>query len=117
MDYLKAFLVGGAFCLIAQIFIDKTAVTGARILVSYVVAGVALTGIGAYKYVVDFGGAGATVPIVGFGYTLAEATKAAVDEKGLLGALTGGLSGTSAGIAAAVVFAFIWALIFKSRQK
>lgn len=117
MDYLKAFLVGGVICLIAQIFIDKTAVTGARILVSYVVAGVILTGIGAYKHVVDFGGAGATVPIVGFGYTLAEATKAAVDEKGLLGALTGGLSGTSAGIAAAVVFAFIWALIFKSRQK
>ncbi len=117
LDYVRVFLVGGVICLIAQIFIDKTAVTGAKILVSYVVAGVALTGVGFYKHVVDFGGAGATVPIIGFGYTLAEATKTAVDEKGLLGALTGGLTGTAAGITAAVVFAFIWALIFKSRQK
>lgn len=117
VDYFRVFLVGGLLCLIAQIFIDKTAVTGAKILVSYVVAGVVLTGIGAYKPIVDFGRAGATVPIMGFGYTLAEATRTAVDEKGLLGALTGGLTGTSAGIAAAVVFAFIWALLFKSKQK
>lgn len=117
LEYLRVFLVGGALCLIAQIFIDKTAVTGAKILVSYVVAGVALTGVGIYKYVVDFGGAGATVPIIGFGYTLAEATKAAVDEKGLLGALTGGLTGTAAGITAAVVFAFLWSMVFKSKQK
>lgn len=117
MEYLRVFLVGGIICLIAQIFIDKTAVTGAKILVTYVVTGVVLTGIGVYKYVVDFGGAGATVPIIGFGYTLAEATKTAVDERGLLGALTGGLTGTAAGITAAVVFAFIWSMLFKSKQK
>lgn len=117
MNYVWAFLVGGATCLIAQLFIDKTAVTGAKILVTCVVAGVFLTGIGVYGYVVDFAGAGATVPIIGFGYTLAEATKTAVDQYGLLGALTGGLSGTAGGITAAVVFGFIWSLIFKSRQK
>jgi len=117
LEYVRVFLVGGLICLIAQVLIDKTAMTGARILVSYVVIGVILGGIGVYKSVVDFAGAGATVPIVGFGYTLAEATKKAVDETGLLGALTGGLTGTAAGITAAVVFAFIWALVFKSRQK
>lgn len=116
-EYVRVFLTGGLLCLIAQVLIDRTAMTGARILVSYVVAGVFLTGVGLYHYVVEFGKAGATVPIVGFGYTLATATKEAVAEKGLFGALTGGLTGTAAGITAAVVFAFVWALIFRSRQK
>ena len=117
IEYLKVFLVGGIICAIAQVFIDRTAMTGARILVSFVVAGVILTGIGVYQKVVDFGTSGATVPIVGFGYTLATATKEAVDKDGLLGALTGGLTGTAAGITAAVVFAFMWSLVFKSKQK
>ena len=117
LDYVRVFLTGGIICVIAQILIDKTAMTGARILVSYVVIGVILSGIGVYKKIVDFGGAGATVPIVGFGNALAEGTKKAVDETGLLGALTGGLTGTAAGITAAVVFAFIWSMLFKSRQK
>ena len=117
MMYLRVFVIGGLLCLIAQILIDKTAVTGARILVSYVVAGVVLTGAGLYEKLVNFAGAGATVPIMGFGYTLAKATKTAVDEKGLFGALTGGLTGTAAGITAAVVFGLVWALIFRSRQK
>lgn len=117
IEYLKVFLVGGIICAIAQVLIDKTAMTGARILVSFVVAGVVLTGIGVYQRLVDFASAGATVPIVGFGYTLATATKEAVDKEGLLGALTGGLTGTAAGITAAVVFAFIWSLVFKSKQK
>ncbi len=117
LEYVRVFLVGGIICGIAQILIDKTAMTGARILVSYVVAGVVLSGIGFYQKIVDFAGAGATVPIVGFGHALAKGTKEAVDKVGLLGALTGGLTGTAAGITAAVVFAFIWSMIFKSRQK
>jgi len=117
IEYIKVFAVGGLICAIAQVLIDKTAMTGARILVSFVVAGVVLTGFGWYDKLVDFATSGATVPIVGFGYTLATETKAAVDETGLLGALTGGLTGTAAGITAAVVFAFIWSLIFKSKQK
>ena len=117
LDYVRVFLTGGIICVIAQILIDKTAMTGARILVSYVVIGVILSGIGVYKKIVDFGGAGATVPIVGFGNALTEGTKKAVDETGLLGALTGGLTGTAAGITATVVFAFIWSMLFKSRQK
>jgi len=117
LDYFWTFVIGGLICVIAQILIDKTAMTGARILVSFVVAGVILSGFGVYQGIVDFAGAGATVPIVGFGYALAEGTKQAVEETGLLGALTGGLTGTSAGITAAVVLAFIWSLFFKSRQK
>lgn len=117
LEYVWTFVVGGLICVVAQILIDKTAMTGARILVSFVVIGVILSGFGVYQRVVDFAGAGATVPIVGFGHALAEGTKKAVDETGLLGALTGGLTGTSAGITAAVVLAFIWSLLFKSRQK
>lgn len=117
LEYIKAFAVGGLICVIAQILIDKSAMTGARILVSFVVAGVVLTGLGLYQKAVDFATTGATVPIVGFGYTLAEGTKKAVEEQGLLGALTGGLTGTAGGITAAVVFAFIWSLLFKSKQK
>ncbi len=117
LEYVRTFLVGGIICAIAQILIDKTAMTGARILVSYVVTGVLLSGIGIYQKIVDFAGAGATVPIVGFGHALAKGTKIAVDNNGLMGALTGGLTGTAAGITAAVVFAFIWSMLFKSRQK
>lgn len=117
LDYFWTFVVGGLICVVAQILIDKTAITGARILVSFVVIGVILSGAGVYQWLVDFAGAGATVPIVGFGNALAEETKQAVDETGLLGALTGGLTGTAAGITAAVVFAAVWSVLFKSKQR
>ena len=116
MDYLKAFLVGGAFCLIGQILIDKTKLTPARILVSYVVIGVFLGAVGIYKPIVDFAGAGATVPISGFGYLLANGAIQGA-EKGWFGAFTGALSAASAGISAAVIFSYIMALIFRSRTK
>ena len=117
MDYLKAFLVGGLFCLIGQILIDRTKLTPARILVSYVVAGVILGGLGLYQYVIDWAGAGATVPLTGFGYSLAKGTAKAVEEQGLLGALTGGLTATAGGIAAAVVFGVLMAILFKPKEK
>ena len=117
MDYLKAFLVGGLLCLIGQILIDKTKLTPARILVSYVVAGVILGALGIYKYIVEFGGAGATVPLTGFGYTLSEGVRKAVDEKGGWGILTGGLTATAGGISAAVVFGWLAGLIFKQKDK
>ncbi|MGM9650883.1 MAG: stage V sporulation protein AE [Faecousia sp.] len=117
MDYLKAFLVGGLFCLIGQILIDRTKLTPARILVSYVVAGVILGGLGLYQYVVDWAGAGATVPLTGFGYLLAKGVREAVETQGLLGVLTGGLKATAGGITAAVFFALLAALIFPSRDK
>ena len=117
MDYAKAFIVGGLLCLIGQILIDKTKLTPARILVSYVVCGVFLTAIGIYEPLVDFAGGGATTPLTGFGYSIAKGVREAVDEKGLLGAFTGGLSATSAGIAAAIIFAFIASLIFSSKPK
>ena len=117
MDYLKAFLVGGLLCLIGQILIDKTKLTPARILVSYVVAGVILGALGIYKYIMEFGGAGATVPLTGFGYTLAEGVRKAVDEKGGWGILTGGLTATAGGISAAVVFGWLAGLIFKQKDK
>jgi stage V sporulation protein AE len=117
MDYLKAFIVGGILCAIGQILIDKTKMTPARILVTYVTAGVILTAIGIYDMVVKFGGAGATVPLVGFGYALANGTIKAVKEKGLLGVFTGGVTATSAGIAAAVFFGYLIALIFKPKIK
>ena len=112
-----SFLVGGAFCVIAQILIDKTKLTPAKILVGYVSAGVFLTAIGLYEHIVNFAGCGATVPLTGFGYALANGVKKAVLEKGLLGALTGGLSATAGGIAAALCFAFVAALIFRSKPK
>ena len=115
--YLFAFLVGGGLCVIAQIFIDRTSVTPARILVTYVTSGVVLTGIGIYEPLERFAGAGATVPLTGFGYSLAKGVEKAVDERGIIGALTGGLSGTAGGIAAALCFGFLAALLFKSRQK
>ena len=117
MDYLKAFLVGGLLCLTGQILIDKTKLTPARILVSYFVAGVILGALGIYKYIVEFGGAGATVPLTGFGYTLAEGVRKAVDEKGGWGILTGGLTATAGGISAAVVFGWLAGLIFKQKDK
>lgn len=116
-DYIWAFAVGGALCVIAQILIDKTKLTPARILVVYVVAGVILTGIGVYQPLVDFAGCGATVPLTGFGYSLAKGVEKAIDERGLIGALTGGLTATSAGISAAMVFAWLAALLFKGKPK
>lgn len=117
MEYLQAFLVGGAICVIAQLLIDYTKLTPARILVSYVVAGVILGAVGLYEPVAAFGGAGATVPLSGFGYALAKGVKKAVDEQGALGILTGGLSATAAGVAAAVFFGYLFALIFKPKRK
>ena len=117
LSLLKAFTVGGSLCLIAQILIDKTALTPARILVLYVSLGVILTGIGLYEPLVSFAECGATTPLLGFGYSLAQGVKKAVDERGLIGALTGGLTGTAAGIAAAVFFAYIFALIFRGHPK
>ena len=117
MDYLKAFLVGGVLCLIGQLLIDKTRLTPARILVSYVVAGVLLGALGLYDKLVDFAGAGATVPLTGFGNTLAKGVREPVDEKGALGILTGGLTATAGGIAAAVVFGWLAGLIFKPKDK
>lgn len=116
-DYLKAFFIGGLFCAIGQILIDYTKLTPARILVSYVVAGVVLGGIGIYKPLVDWAGAGATVPLTGFGYLLADGVRQAVASRGLLGVLTGGLTATAAGVSAAIVFGFIIAVIFKPGDK
>ena len=117
MDYLNAFLCGGILCAIGQIFIDKTKLTPARILTGYVVAGVFLQAIGVYQYVVDWGGAGATVPLLGFGCSLAKGVAKAVAEKGALGILTGGLAATAGGISAAVVFALLAAILCKPKDK
>ena len=117
MDYLKAFLLGGVLCVIGQILIDKTKLTPARILVLYVVAGVLLGALGLYQPLVDWGGAGATVPLTGFGNTLAKGVKEAVREDGILGAVTGGLKATAGGITAAVFFGLLAALIFKPKDK
>lgn len=117
MDYVKAFIVGGSLCLIGQILIDKTKLTPARILVSYVVCGVFLTAIGIYEPLVDFAGAGATVPLTGFGYCLANGVKEAVQSDGILGIFTGGLKATAGGITAAIVSGLIVSLIFKARDK
>ena len=117
MQYLWTFLIGGSLCAIAQILIDKTKLTPARILVIYVVSGVILTVFGIYPSIVDFAGAGATVPLTGFGYTLAKGAKEAVSEKGFLGIFTGGITGSAGGIAAAVVFGYIRALLCKPKSK
>ncbi|MBO5744605.1 MAG: SpoVA/SpoVAEb family sporulation membrane protein [Clostridia bacterium] len=116
-NYISSFVVGGAFCIIAQILIDKTKLSPARILVGYVVAGVILSAIGVYGALAEFAGAGAGVPLTGFGHTLAEGVKEAVDEKGLIGALTGGLSAAAGGICAAMCLGFITGLLSKSRIK
>ena len=117
MEYLKAFLVGGVFCLLGQILIDKTKLTPARILVSYVVIGVILGGLGIYKPLVDFAGAGASVPLTGFGYSLAKGVKEAVQQDGFLGIFTGGLKACAGGIAAAIFAGLLTSLIFKPRDK
>ncbi len=117
MQYLWTFLVGGALCAVAQLLIDKCKLTPARILVIYVTAGTFLTLFGWYEPLVDLAGAGATIPLTGFGYTLAKGAAKGVAEKGLLGALTGGVTGAAAGIAAAIVFGYIIALIFRPKPK
>ena len=117
MEYLNAFLCGGLLCAVGQIILDRTNLTPARILTGYVVAGVFLQAVGVYQYVVDWGGAGATVPLTGFGYSLAKGVARAVAEKGLLGVITGGLTATSGGIAAAVVFSLLAALLVRPKEK
>ena len=117
MDYLKAFVVGGAFCLLGQVLIEFTKLTPARILVGYVVGGVVLSGLGLYQPLVDFGGAGATVPLSGFGHLLAKGVRQAVAEQGMLGALTGGLTAAAGGVAAAVLCGLGAALVFKPGDK
>lgn len=117
MEYVWAFLIGGVLCAVGQVLIDLTKLTPARILTSYVVAGVVLGAVGLYEPLVDFAGGGATVPLTGFGYLLSNGVKEAVLEKGLLGAFTGGFTSTAAGIAAAIFFGLIAALIFKSGSK
>ena len=117
MESLNAFLCGGLLCAVGQIILDRTNLTPARILTGYVVAGVFLQAVGVYQYVVDWGGAGATVPLTGFGYSLAKGVAGAVAEKGLLGVITGGLTATSGGIAAAVVFGLLMAILCRPKEK
>ena len=117
MDYINAFILGGLICVIAQILIDKTKLSPARILVLFVVVGCILGGLGIYERMVDFGGAGATVPLPGFGYALAKGVMREIDEVGFLGIFTGGLKGTAGGIAAAIVFSFLAALAFNPKEK
>lgn len=117
MDYIKAFLVGGLLCLIGQILIDKTKLTPARILVSYVVIGVLLGAVGVYEKLAEFAGAGATVPLTGFGYNLAKGVKEAVDKDGFIGILTGGLKASAGGITAAITTGLLASIIFKAKDK
>ena len=117
MEYLNAFLCGGLLCAVGQIILDRTNLTPARILTGYVVAGVFLQAVGVYQYMVDWGGAGATVPLTGFGYSLAKGVARAVAVKGLLGVITGGLTATSGGIAAAVVFGLLMAILCRPKEK
>ncbi len=117
MEYLIAFAVGGALCAFGQVLIDFTKITPARILVGYVVAGVILGGLGLYQPLIDFAGAGATVPLTGFGSLLAKGVKEAVAQKGLIGALSGGLTASATGVAAAIVFGLLIALVFKPGDK
>lgn len=117
MEYLNAFLCGGMLCAIGQILIDRTQLTPARILTGYVIAGVLLSALGLYQPLADWGGAGATVPLTGFGHSLAKGVKTAVAEKGWLGVFTGGLTATAGGIAAAVVFGVVMAALFKPGDK
>ena len=117
MDFLKAFLVGGLLCVIGQILIDKTKLTPARILVSYVVIGVLLGAVGLYEKLADFAGAGATVPLTGFGYNLAKGVKEAVDQDGFLGILTGGLKAAAGGITAAITAGLLASFFFKAKDK
>lgn len=117
LPFVWAFVIGGAWCVLAQILLDKTKLTPARILVGYVVLGVFLGAGGVYKPLVDFAGAGATTPLTGFGYLISKGVREAVNEKGLLGALTGGLTAAAGGTAAALCFGYLAALTFKSRPR
>lgn len=117
LDLIKAFIIGGVLCVIGQILIDKTKLTPARILVSYVVIGVLLGALGLYEPLVEFAGAGATVPLTGFGYNLAKGVKEAVQQDGFLGIFTGGLKSAAGGITAAILFGLLAGLIFKAKDK
>lgn len=117
MDYIKAFIIGGIFCAIGEIIIDKTKLTPARLLTGYVVTGVFLSLIGIYDKLVDFAGAGATVPLTGFGYCLFEGVKEAIKKDGFIGIFTGGLTATAGGIAAVMLFGFLAALLSKPKSK
>ena len=117
MEYLKAFLIGGIFCLIGQVLLDKTKLTPARILVSYVVAGVFMGAVGLYEPIVEFAGAGATVPLTGFGYALANGVKKAIEHHGVIGIFTGGLKSTAGGITAAITAGLLMSLLFKAKDK
>ena len=117
MNYLYAFIIGGLLCIPAQILIDKTKLSNARILTGYVVVGVILGAIGIYEPIINFASTGATVPLTGFGYTLSKGVREQIVSDGLIGALTGGLTGTAAGISTALFFSTIFSFIFKSKQK
>ena len=117
MDYINAFIVGGLLCLIGQVLIDYTKLTPARILTSYVVAGVILSAVGIYGHLVDFAGTGATVPLTGFGHTLTKGVRQAVDQKGFIGIITGGLTATAAGISTALFSGLFMAILFNSKEK
>lgn len=117
MGYFWAFVVGGVLCTLAQFLIDKTALTPARILVGYVVAGVFFGAVGLYGPLIEFAGSGATVPLCGFGYLIAEGVRKAVDEKGLLGAFTGGITAAAGGISAALIFGLLAAVFFRSKKQ
>ena len=117
MDFLKAFIIGGLICVVGQILIDKTKLTPARILVTFVVLGVFLQLIGVYAPLVDYAGAGATVPLTGFGYNLCKGVSMAVSERGFFGIFTGGLTAAAAGISAALIFGFLVSVIFRSKPK
>ncbi len=117
MEYFNAFLLGGILCVIGQVLLDRTSLTPARILVFYVVAGVILSGLGLYQPLVEWAGAGATVPLTGFGHTLAQGVRKAVEEEGWLGVLTGGLTATAGGIALAITLGLVASFLFRSRPK
>lgn len=117
MDYIKAFIVGGLICVVGQILMDKTKLTPARVLVIFVTTGAILQGLGLYQKLVDIGGAGATVPLPGFGYALAKGAVKGVKESGIIGAFTGGITATAGGVAAAVVFGYMMSILFNPRTK
>lgn len=117
MDYIKAFIIGGIICVIGQILIDKTKLMSGRILVLFVITGCILGSLGIYEYLVDFAGAGATIPLTGFGYNLSKGVIKEIDNNGFLGILTGGLKASAGGISAALLFAFISAIIFEPKEK
>ncbi|OUQ59557.1 stage V sporulation protein AE [Tyzzerella sp. An114] len=117
MEYLKAFIVGGIICVIGQILIDRTKLMSGRILVMFVILGCILGGLGIYEYIADFGGAGATVPLTGFGYNLSKGVIKEIDQNGFLGIFTGGLKASAGGISAALLFAFLASLVFEPKEK